>query len=82
MQATTTFKPKGKVPDKKGVLTRHERVRLMLETGCDERTIRRWERGDDIKDVTDRRIRNASVDLNIGIPDVRTKKAKTRGATS
>ena len=56
-----------------GVLTRNERVRLMAATGCDERTIRRWERGEPVKEATRVRLVGAAKKLDILVP----KKALT-----
>lgn len=60
---------KGKAPAHNGVLTRHERVRLMAVTGCDERTIRKWERGEDVKEATHVRLRDAARRLGIVVPN-------------
>ena len=64
-----TVKTKGKTPAKKGSLKRSERVRLMADTGCDERTIRRWERGESVKDVTMTRLGRSAVKLGIPVPE-------------
>ena len=53
---------------KKGVLKRAEKVRLMAETGCDLRTIRKWERGEPIKDASRTRLEKAARKLNIPTP--------------
>ena len=52
----------------KGILTRQERIRLMADTSCDERTIRRWERGETVKDATRRRLEQAAKKHGIVVP--------------
>jgi hypothetical protein len=59
---------KGHAPAHKGILTRNERVRLMAATGCDERTIRKWERGEEVKEATDVRLTTAAKRLGIVVP--------------
>ncbi|MHB8531721.1 MAG: hypothetical protein ACYDC2_03270 [Solirubrobacteraceae bacterium] len=54
---------------KKGILTRVERVRLMAETLCDERTIRRWERGEAVREPTRERLTKAARKLDIIVPE-------------
>jgi transcriptional regulator with XRE-family HTH domain len=60
---------KGKVPEKRGFLSRRERIQLMAATGCDERTIRRWERGEKVWDVTKGRLEAAAKKLDIPLPE-------------
>jgi hypothetical protein len=57
---------------KKGVLTRKERLDLMAETLCDERTIRRWERGGEMTPASLQRLGEAARKLRIPIPEIRT----------
>lgn len=52
-----------------GALAKRDRLRLQLETGCDERTIRKWERGEDIKDASRQRLEGAAGRLGIAIPE-------------
>ncbi len=56
---------------KRGIYTRAERLSLMFQTTCDERTIRRWERGETIKESTRSRLEKAARMLKLVIPDGR-----------
>lgn len=64
---------KGKKACKKnGTLSRAERIKLMAETQCDERTIRRWERADKnkpVKSSTADRLTKAAKKLGILVPE-------------
>lgn len=59
-------KKKGAAP--KPIFSRTERLQLMLESSCDERTIRRWERGKEIKPSTRERLVKAARKLDIPVP--------------
>jgi hypothetical protein len=58
-------------PKKNGILTRLERVKLMAESGCDERTIRRWERNEPLTAASNERLKKAARKLGIVIPEGR-----------
>jgi hypothetical protein len=50
------------------IFTRRERQELAWETACDDRTIRRWERGDVVKDATRHRLEAAAKKLKFPVP--------------
>lgn len=64
-----TSKTTGKGAHKKrGILGRKERVLLMADTFCDERTIRRWERGEPVRESTKARLDESAKRLGIVVP--------------
>ena len=60
---------KGGAPKKRGYLLRAQRLSLEVETRCDPRTIRRWERGERVLEATRLRLEGAARKLKIPRPE-------------
>jgi hypothetical protein len=69
VRGTVTTATKGQANAKNGVLSRPERVKLMAETLIDERTIRKWERGEDVRPGKREILERAARKLDIPIPE-------------
>lgn len=67
----TAEKARATPPKKRGILSRNERLRLMLRTQCDERTVRKWERGETVRESARIRLETAARDLKLPMPDGR-----------
>jgi hypothetical protein len=62
--------PKMTAP-KKRLLSHIDRAKLVVETSCAERTIKRWEDGDPVTAATAIRLKKAARKLGIPIPEAR-----------
>lgn len=58
-------------------MTREEELRVAAESGCDVRTIRKYERGDSVTGASAERIRKAIDKLKIKGGDASPKKRKS-----